>query len=135
MNWIEVPMLPVPKPRQTRADKWKRRSVVLRYRAFADEIRLRKVGVPEAGTHVIFIIPMPQSWSKKRKSSMHGQPHRQKPDSDNLLKALMDAVHAEDAGVWDVRVTKLWGVTGKIFIGTSPNGIELDTLPGRAPAW
>ncbi|MNJ68120.1 Endodeoxyribonuclease RusA [compost metagenome] len=48
---------------------------------------------------------------------MAGKPHQQKPDADNLLKALMDAIYNEDCSVWDVRVTKRWGDTGEITIG------------------
>ena len=37
MIWLKYDITPVPKPRQTQRDKWKRRDVVMRYRAFADE--------------------------------------------------------------------------------------------------
>lgn len=47
---------------------------------------------------------------------MNGQAHQQKPDADNMIKALMDALYADDAHIWDLRVTKLWGVTGQILI-------------------
>ncbi|HGV3500426.1 TPA: RusA family crossover junction endodeoxyribonuclease, partial [Klebsiella michiganensis] len=42
---------PIGKTRMTRADKWKQRDVVLRYRAFCDEVRLKNVVMPEAGSH------------------------------------------------------------------------------------
>ncbi len=43
---------PMGKPRMTRADKWKQREVVMRYRAFCDEVRLKNVAMPEqGGTH------------------------------------------------------------------------------------
>lgn len=61
----EYPMTPVGKPRMTRADKWKKRPEVLCYRAFWDEVRLQCVELPESGSHVTFILPMPASWSKK----------------------------------------------------------------------
>lgn len=43
-------------------------------------------------------------------------PHMQKPDKDNLEKALLDCVFEEDSHVWDGRVSKLWGWTGAIII-------------------
>jgi len=98
---------PCPKPRMVNSDKWKKRPPVLRYFAFKDECKLKKVEVPEAGSHIIFHIPMPKSWSKKKKLKMLGQPHQQWPDRDKLDKALLDAVLNEDSGVWDARVTKL----------------------------
>ncbi len=108
---------PMGKPRMTRSDKWKKRLEVLRYRAFCDHVRLLGVELPEAGAHITFILPMPQSWSKKKRLEMAGKPHQQKPDKDNLEKALMDAIYADDAHIWDSRVTKRWGEEGKIIIG------------------
>ena len=40
---------------------------------------------------------------------MNGQAHQQKPDADNMIKALMDALFTDDAHIWDFRVTKVWG--------------------------
>lgn len=107
---------PLPKPRMTQRDRWAKRPAVLRYRAFCDEVRLRGVALPVCCSHVTFVMPMPPSWSKKKRAALAGQPHQQKPDADNLLKALMDAVYHDDCAVWDVRVTKLWGETGSIKI-------------------
>lgn len=113
----EYEITPIPKPRQTRADKWKQRPAVLRYRAFADEVRLCGVNLPECGYHVTFVLPMPASWSKKKRDEMSGMPHQQRPDKDNLEKALLDAVYSDDSRVWDGRVTKVWGEKGKIIVG------------------
>lgn len=113
---MRYPINPVPKPRMTRLDKWAQRDCVLRYRAYKDELRARKVSLPYAGWHVTFILPMPRSWSEKKKTEMDGKPHRQKPDVDNLLKGLMDAVFHEDCAVWDTRVSKYWGRDGAIIV-------------------
>lgn len=107
---------PVPKPRMTQRDKWAKRPAVLRYRAFCDQVRLAGVSVPESGAHIVFHLPMPASWSKRKRAEMEGQPHQQKPDVDNLAKALMDACLEEDQGVWDVRVTKVWAISGGIEV-------------------
>lgn len=107
---------PVAKPRQTRSDKWRQRPCVMRYRAFADECRLNKVVIPEHGAHITFYIPMPKSWSKKKKSTYENMSHQQKPDWDNLAKAICDAVLKDDSGIWDVRITKLWAYKGSIEI-------------------
>ena len=107
---------PVPKPRQTRKDKWAKRPCVLRYRAFADECRLRGVTV-ENGDSITFILPIPKSWSKGTKAAYGGTPHTQTPDIDNLLKSLLDAVYDDDSHIWKLgAVTKLWGYTGEILI-------------------
>ncbi|MCK6678266.1 RusA family crossover junction endodeoxyribonuclease [Enterobacter asburiae] len=110
------PILPMGKPRQTRADKWKQRPEVMRYRSFCDEVRLHGVNLPESGAHVIFVLPMPASWSKKKRQEHNGKPHQQKPDWDNMAKALQDAIYHDDARVWNCQVTKLWGDVGQIII-------------------
>lgn len=106
---------PCPKPRMTRADKWKQRPEVMRYRAFCDEVRLKKVAF-DNGCNVIFILPMPKSWSQKKWAQMLGQPHQSRPDADNLIKALGDALYSDDSHLWHYAVTKLWGEVGQIRI-------------------
>ena len=107
---------PVPKPRMTQRDRWSKREPVLNYLAFKDECKLKGVTIPECNYHVIFVIPMPKSWSNKKRGEMKGKPHQQRPDKDNLEKGLLDAVLKEDCRVWDGRATKIWGETGQIII-------------------
>jgi len=113
-----LPIAPVPKPRMTRADKWKTRKSVLRYRAFADEWRLRVR--PEFSLNNVsieFTIGMPKSWSKKKKAQMDGTPHTQTPDLDNLLKAVCDAHLSDDSGIHTLNMlSKRWGYKGQIRI-------------------
>lgn len=113
---MEYHLIPVPKPRMTQRDKWKGRDCVVRYHAFKDECRRLGIKVNCSRDHVTFILPMPTSWSEKKKANMDGKAHQLKPDMDNLLKALWDAILEQDCGIWDCRVTKLWGRTGKIII-------------------
>ncbi len=115
---------PVPKPRMTQADRWKKRPCTQRYWDFKDKVRELGVVLPERGFHAIFYIPMPKSWSKKKKLEMRGQPHKEKKDIDNLLKALLDAVYDDDAHIWDCRVTKLWWDKGKISISELSNEVQ-----------
>ena len=109
-------IVPVPKPRMTRADKWKKRPATARYWAYKDEVKLRGVNVPVSGTHITFVMPMPTSWSKKKKAAHLGEAHQQKPDVDNLTKALLDAIYDDDAHIWDIRTTKIWGEVGRVII-------------------
>lgn len=117
MSYITYDICPVPKPRQTRSDKWNKRPAVMRYRAFADECRLKGVKIKEAGSHIIFVLPMPKSWTIIKKDKMRGTPHQQKPDTSNLIKALEDALYDDDAAIWDYRLTKVWGDVGEIQVG------------------
>lgn len=114
----EYELTAVPKPRMTSSDRWKKRLCVTRYWEFKDKVKNLGITLPESGYHVIFILPMPESWSKKKRESMRGSPHQQKPDKDNLEKGLLDAVFGEDCKVWDGRVSKHWGEKGMIIIKT-----------------
>jgi len=114
----EYSITPVPKPRQTRSDRWRQRPCVMRYRAFADKVRAAKITIPEAGAHIVFIMPMPKSWSLRKKDTMDGNPCKQKKrnDIDNLAKSLFDSVAEDDSYIYDVRLSKFWGRKGKIII-------------------
>ena len=119
---ITIPVTPVSKPRQTKSDRWKKRPCVMRYRAFADQVRLaEKLSQQDfkkillEGACIVFVIPMPNSWSKKKKAKMYGLHHQQKRnDIDNLVKALMDALLEEDGEVHTVCAKKVWGNVGCI---------------------
>ena len=115
VEWKRYPITPMGKPRMTRRDKWAKRPVVLRYFAFRDLVKLHNVDLPKRGAMVIFCIPMPKSWSKKKKTEMSHKPHEQTPDIDNLLKGLMDAVYKDDSGVSDITVRKIWDYEGSII--------------------
>lgn len=110
------PIVPISAPRQVRRDAFKPSEHVKRYRAFRDEVRIRHVQLPRPFHHVIFVMPMPPSWSKRQQERAEGYPHEQKPDRDNLEKALLDSVYGEDSHVWDGRCTKLWGREGLIIV-------------------
>ena len=112
----EYQINPVPKPRQTQSDKWKKRPCVMNYRAFADECRFSGMRVPEYGARMIFIVAMPESWSEKKKKAMDGKPHKQTPDVDNFLKSVLDSLFKNDSHIYDIRISKFWGRTGKIII-------------------
>jgi len=62
----------------------------------------------EQGMHIIFYMPVPTSWRKHKKESMHLMLHNSRPDWDNLAKGFFDGLLAEDNKIADVRVTKKW---------------------------
>jgi len=117
---------PVPKPRQTRSARWKKTASDKRYYAFKDEIKKIGVSVPDSGAHVLFVLKMPLSWTRKKKKEMLHKPHKQRPDVDNMHKALLDSIFKDDAHVWDCRISKIWGHEGKIILitGIETNWIE-----------
>ena len=121
---------PCPAPRMTKSDKWKtdpnhhdprkrQRERVARYFAFKNEfnaICLRDKIILNDVLNICFILPMPESWSKKKKEQYNFTPHKSRPDRDNLLKAVQDASGLEDGHFWDGRTTKLWGFESMIII-------------------
>ena len=113
---MRYPIIPVAKPRMTRADKWKKRKPVLKYFAFAQECKLLIQNQELDGSRITFYIPMARTWSQKRKLAMLGLPHHQKPDIDNLAKALFDALYSDDSGIAHVELKKVWAMTGSIEI-------------------
>lgn len=120
---------PVAKPRMVRSDKWKKRSVTDHYWAFKDELVLQAnvaglQSLPDSIEMLIFVIPMPESWSKKKKNEYEGKPHKQTPDLDNLLKSLQDCLCNQDKHIWQINnLGKIWGRTGKILIGVNDNKV------------
>lgn len=112
----------------TQSDRWKSRPCTVKYWDFKEKI-VNLFGDRELPDtfHVIFIMPMPKSWSEKRKTMFDGKPHQQKPDASNLLKAFEDCLMEEDCVLWDIRATKLWGKSGSIEIQElEPFKVELN---------
>lgn len=119
--------------RQTQADRWKKRPAVLRYRAFADELRLAAAAQNFfLGDRciMIFEIAMPKSWSNKKKELMDGKPHTQRPDNDNCIKSCQDVLLIEDSSVHTVFAAKFWAYEGRIRIYNihSTKDSSLDSL-------
>lgn len=88
----------------------------MKYFAFCDEIKLKKV-VFNIGDSITFYLPMAKSWSNKKKEKMDGLPHENKPDIDNLLKALLDSLFEEDCKIHHIgTIKKVWAYEGAIEI-------------------
>jgi Holliday junction resolvase RusA-like endonuclease len=115
---IKLAITPVSKPRMTQSDKWQRRVCTTRYWAFKDQLKaLWGEGDLPAAISIKFYIPMPASWSEKKKNLMEGKPHQAKPDIDNLVKSIFDCLAKSDAYIWRVEACKYWAREGSIEIG------------------
>ena len=110
---------PVPKPRMTRADTWKKRPCVVRYWDYKDKFRLllkeNNITINDK-ICVDFHIAMPKSWSKKKKDKMDGAFHQKRPDVDNLLKGVMDAIFEEDCHIHTTYAKKFWAKEPSVVI-------------------
>ncbi|MHA1401641.1 MAG: RusA family crossover junction endodeoxyribonuclease [Candidatus Heimdallarchaeaceae archaeon] len=99
-----------------KSDSWKKRPAVMKYWAYKDEVRVLGIEC-HPGDKITFVLPMPKSWSEKKKVRLDGAPHLQKKDLDNLIKALWDSVHDDDQHLWWIgEAKKIWGREGKIII-------------------
>lgn len=122
---IQIPITPVSKPRMTKRDTWRtdenhpdpnkrKRPAVVKYHNFVNELKSLVKGELDPRFDIVFLIPMPKSWPKKKKAEMYGKPHQDKPDIDNYLKAFMDAMCSNDSYVFDAHPRKYWAYEGRI---------------------
>ena len=124
---------PVGAVRQTQADRWKKRPSVLRYRAFAGELRMAAAAqnfVLGERCIMIFQIQMADSWSKKKKELMNGKPHQQKPDWDNLAKSVGDilGVNQEDSYIHTAFCAKFWAYEGSVRVYNIHQTVNSDLM-------
>lgn len=109
---------PMGKPRMTQRDKWQKRPVVIRYRDFCDQVRAaaaRRGFDPEWNCFGIKIrahIQIKPSWSTKKKKRLIGKIARSKPDFDNIIKGVCDALFKEDAVLGGGSCWKWWCAPG-----------------------
>jgi Holliday junction resolvase RusA-like endonuclease len=72
------------------------------------EAKRKSFTMPPIGASITFVIPVPRSWSKKKKKLYHGTFHQSKPDIDNLQKAFLDSLMKEDKQIAHLEVQKRW---------------------------
>ena len=114
---------PVPKPRMTMRDKWAKRPSVVRYFGFCDSLRALGESISGGDVSLTFGMPIPKSVSKKKREQLKGNPHLSRPDIDNLIKAVLDALLEEDSHVWKLSASKIWSEDGFIIIN-EPTALE-----------
>ncbi len=74
-----------------------------------------------------FIMPIPKSYSKKKKLSLLNADHLKKPDIDNMIKFVMDALNKifwkDDSQVSCLYATKIYGSKPRTEITITYNNI------------
>src|SRR6056297_2121517 len=67
-----------------------------------------------------------KSWSKRKREAAIGEPHTQRPDLDNCVKAILDGLNriawGDDGQVAELRVRKAWGETAQTMVTVSGAG-------------
>ena len=97
---------PVGKPRMTRKDKWANRKCVTRYWAWCDLARdaaFRNVAKQETLDCPTKVQVVAWFSHKTRRG-----PHLLKPDGDNILKSVCDALFTNDQMIYHKQVIKQW---------------------------
>jgi Holliday junction resolvase RusA-like endonuclease len=65
---------------------------------------------------VTFRFMMPKSWSKKKRGEKLGRYCGKKPDIDNCIGEVMDALFENDSKVIDISASKVWSEQDSIFL-------------------
>lgn len=104
--------------RMTQAGKWTSKTAQ-RYLAYKKLIGLELNKICKTPTKqpvsikILFVMPIPPSWSKKKRMDAIGSYHTSKPDIDNLIKGLFDAANKilwqDDNQVVRCNTTKIYG--------------------------
>ena len=123
-------IVPMGAVRMTKSDTWKtnpnhinplkrQRPAVTKYWAWKNLLTLQanQMGFV-LGEHLdaVYLVPMPESWSAKKKEANNGMPCKSKPDIDNYVKAFLDALKKEDGDVWNIKAIKVYAYKGSIIL-------------------
>tara|TARA_R110000868_G_scaffold184634_2_gene426274 strand:- start:445 stop:873 length:429 start_codon:yes stop_codon:yes gene_type:complete len=69
---------------------------------------------------MIFHMPIPSSWSKKRSKSIIGKPHVIRPDIDNICKFYLDTmnqiIYDDDGQIFELKCKKIYSDNPKVSI-------------------
>lgn len=112
-----VEIAPLSKPRMTVRDKWldPPRKCVSAYWRYKDRLKAAiQCDFTPGRVDLSFAIPMPKSWSKKKKADMNCKVHTSRPDRDNLDKGFLDALFKEDSTVHSGYLDKYWAYDAAI---------------------
>lgn len=123
-------VIPMGAPRMSQSDKWKtnpnhidpnkrQRKNVAQYFAFKNVLLLQAKEMQfELGKclDAVYLMPMPDSWSLKKKERMNGLPCEVKPDTDNITKGIKDTFRKNDSDIWWEKAEKRWAFLGSVII-------------------
>ena len=83
-----------------------------KYNNYKVELRAeaKRVGLelPEQGAFIKFFIPIPKSWRKFKRESMHFKLHKSRGDIDNYIKGFFDGLFTEDKNISHFETAKFW---------------------------
>lgn len=111
------------RPRATRMGRMYTPAETVRFETAVRQVGLEHFSQPLTGPVSVTIYATfepPQSWSKKKTADHLHRPHTQKPDLDNIEKAILDGLNrvafVDDAQVAEVTKRKVWGVSAQTVV-------------------
>jgi len=117
LNKIQIPIQPKPAPRITHQGRFTKSAKA--YYSYKDYLKLfcnANDFIISEKVKITFFIPIGKSISKKETALRLGKPHKQRPDLDNLVKGIWDALATEDGFIHTLQCSKVWSLEGKIVI-------------------
>lgn len=112
-----IPIVPMGAVRTTQRQKWVDKRAQ-RYFTYKQQIALlakQYIHTPSDKpilVDIAFYMPIPDSWSKKKKERFNGAVHTSKADIDNLIKGCFDAINKiawqDDRQVYEVHSRKMY---------------------------
>ena len=92
------------------------------YQQQVEQLRWAFGSVPAGLVHVSVtaVRQVPKSWSKAKQTAAHGRYAKPKPDVDNIVGAVMDALFEDDDRVISVFCEKIWGDEYALKIEVAP---------------
>lgn len=121
---FEIPGKPFAKQRP-RVGKWGGYTPkeTVSFERTVGQIALEHIKTPLEGpicVDIVAIFEPAKSWSKKKKEDHMWQAHTQRPDLDNLAKAILDGMNriafADDGQVSRMKCKKQWGENAKTIV-------------------
>ena len=104
------------RPRATRMGRVYTPKETVRFEQVVAQIAIEHFSAPFTGPvrlTVIATFAPAASWSRKKREATIGTYHTQKPDSDNIVKAVSDAMnriaYADDSQIAETVAQKKWG--------------------------
>lgn len=129
-NYKVYPITPVAAPRMTKGDKALYRSCVVKYMQYRNVLKamIKYEDVCWNPLSLQFCIPMPKSWTDKKKKEYNLKPHQNEKDLDNLVKAFKDALCKHDGFVWSYdMMSKVWAYEGSVIVLNLQEQVSLHT--------
>lgn len=113
---FSIPGEPIGKPRMTQQDRWKKRPATDRYWEWCDIARvaaglgkMEKANAEDYFGVIVFAhCSIPKSYSPKKRAALEGMLCSSKPDTDNIIKALCDALFENDERICIMQGYKYW---------------------------